>query len=113
MGTLALRYQHLHAPRLVPTETFDRTRLTPRAADPRLPSESFYASYRQRDPWFEDANLRALIGRTCPRSDQAFLKQLIDYGIAKAICAGARFSERRDSAAPALCESRTPSVLRP
>jgi len=29
------------------------------------------------------------------------------------LSAGARFSARRDSAAPALCESRTPSVLRP
>jgi nucleoside-diphosphate-sugar epimerase len=30
-----------------------------------------------------------------------------------AICAGERFSARRGSAAPALCESRAPSVLRP
>ena len=37
-----------------------------------------YASYLQRDPWFRDANLRALSGRTCPRRDQAFLRQLID-----------------------------------
>ena len=29
--------------------------------------------YLQRDPRFEDANLRALSGRTCPRLDQAFL----------------------------------------
>jgi hypothetical protein len=28
LGTLALGYQHLQAPRLVPTETFERTRLT-------------------------------------------------------------------------------------
>src|ERR1700724_519249 len=31
----------------------------------------------------------------------------------QAICAGERFSARRGSAAPALCESRAPSVLRP
>ena len=43
---------------------------------------SLYASYLQRDPWFQDANLRALSGRTCPRPDQAFLQRLIDYGIA-------------------------------
>jgi hypothetical protein len=42
------------------------------------------------------------------------LQRLIDYGIAtQAICAGERFSARRGSAAPALCESRAPSVLRP
>ena len=29
--------------------------------------------YLQRDPRFEDAKLRALSGRTCPRLDQAFL----------------------------------------
>ena len=33
-------------------------------------------------PWFQDANLRALSGRTCPRPDQAFLQRLIYYGIA-------------------------------
>jgi hypothetical protein len=31
----------------------------------------------------------------------------------QAICAGERFSARRGSAAPAVCESRAPSVLRP
>ena len=46
------------------------------------PITSLYASYLQRDPWFQDANLRALSGRTCPRPDQAFLQRLIDYGIA-------------------------------
>jgi len=30
----------------------------------------------------QEANLRALSGRTCPRPDQAFLQRLIDYGIA-------------------------------
>jgi hypothetical protein len=30
----------------------------------------------------QDANLRALSGRTYPRPDQAFLQRLIDYGIA-------------------------------
>ena len=35
-----------------------------------------------RDPWFQDANLRALSARTCPGPDQAFLQRLIDYGIA-------------------------------
>jgi hypothetical protein len=43
---------------------------------------SFYASYLQRDLWFQDANLRALSGRTCPRPDKAFLQRLINKGIA-------------------------------
>jgi hypothetical protein len=65
----------------VPPETFERTRLTRAQQTLARQVTSFYASYRQRDPWFEDANLRALIGRTCPRPDRAFLKRLIDYGI--------------------------------
>ena len=43
---------------------------------------SFYASYLQRELWFQDANLRALSGRTCPRPYKAFPQRLIDYGIA-------------------------------
>jgi 2-alkyl-3-oxoalkanoate reductase len=82
LRTLALGYQHLHAPRFVPPETFERTRLTraEQTFDRRV--TSLYASYLQRDPWFQDANLRALSGRTCPRPDQAFLQRLMDYGIA-------------------------------
>ena len=64
-------------------------------------------------PGSRDANLRALSGRMCPRPDQAFLQRLIDYGIATGYLRGERFSVRRGSAAPALCESRAPSVLRP
>jgi len=82
LRTLALGYQHLHAPRFVPPETFERARLTraEQTLDRRV--TSLYASYLQRDPWFPDTNLRALSGRTCPRPDQAFLQRLIDYGIA-------------------------------
>ncbi|HJU17943.1 MAG TPA: hypothetical protein VJ770_15915 [Stellaceae bacterium] len=86
--TLALGYQHLHAPRFVPPETFERARLT--RAEQTLDRQvtSFYASYLQRNPRFEDANLQALSGRTCPRPDQAFLQRLIDYGIAKGYLRG-------------------------
>lgn len=50
--------------RFVPPETFERTRLTraEQTLDRRV--TSLYASYLQRDPWFQDANLRALSGRT-------------------------------------------------
>jgi 2-alkyl-3-oxoalkanoate reductase len=79
-----------HAPRLVPPETFERTRLTraEQTFDRRV--TSLYASYLQRDPWFQDANLRALSGRTCPRPDQAFLQRLIDCGIATGYLRGRR-----------------------
>ena len=81
LRTLALGYQHLHAPRFVPPETFERARLTraEQTLDRRV--TSLYSGYLQRDPWFQDANLRALSGRTCPRPDQAFLQRLTDYGI--------------------------------
>jgi nucleoside-diphosphate-sugar epimerase len=82
LRTLALGYPQLHAPRFVPPETFKRARLT--RAEQTLDRQvtSFYASYLQRDPRFQDANLRALSGRKCPPPDQAFLQRLIDYGIA-------------------------------
>jgi 2-alkyl-3-oxoalkanoate reductase len=82
LRTLALGYQHLHAPRFVPPETFEWARLTRAEQTLDRHVTSLYASYLQRDPWFQDANLRALSGRTCPRPDRAFLQRLIDYGIA-------------------------------
>ncbi len=82
MRALALGYQHLHAPRFVPPETFERARLTRAEQTLDRHVTSLYASYLQRAPWFQDTNLRALSGRTCPRPDQAFLQRLIDYGIA-------------------------------
>jgi nucleoside-diphosphate-sugar epimerase len=82
LRTLALAYPHLHAPRFVPPETFERARLTRSEQTLDRQVTSFYASYLQRDPWFEDANLRALSGRMCPYPDQKFLQRLIDYGIA-------------------------------
>ncbi len=80
--TLALGFAYLCAPRFVPPEAFERVQLT--RAEQILDHQvtSLYASYLRRDPWFEDANLRALSGRTCPRADQAFLRRLIDYCIA-------------------------------
>jgi hypothetical protein len=41
---------------------------------------SLYDSYLQRDPWFEDVNLRALSGRT-PARRSGFLARLIHYCI--------------------------------
>jgi 2-alkyl-3-oxoalkanoate reductase len=66
LRTLALGYQHLHAPRFLAPETFERARLT--RAEQTLDRQvtSLYASYLQLDPWFQDANLRALSGRSLP-----------------------------------------------
>jgi nucleoside-diphosphate-sugar epimerase len=82
LRTLALGYQHLHAPRFVPPEAFEPARLTRAEQTLHRHVTSLYASYLQRDPWFQDTNLRALSGRTCPHPDQAFLQRLIDYAIA-------------------------------
>jgi nucleoside-diphosphate-sugar epimerase len=88
LRTLALGYEQLHAPRFVSPETFERARLTraEQTLDRRV--TAFYATYLRRDPWFQDANLRALSGRRCPRPDQAFLRRLIDYGIVKGYLRG-------------------------
>jgi len=82
LRTLALGYPQLHAPRFVPPATFERARLTRAQQTLDRQVTSFYASYLQRDPRFQDANLRQLSGRACPCPDQAFLRRLIDYGIA-------------------------------
>lgn len=88
LRTLALVYPQLHAPRFVPPKVLERARLSrvEQALDRRV--TSFYASYLQRDPWFQDANLLALSGRKCPQIDQAFLRRLIDYGIATGYLCG-------------------------
>jgi nucleoside-diphosphate-sugar epimerase len=88
LRTLALGYQQLHAPRFVPPESFERGRLS--RAEQTLDRQvtSLYASYLQRDPWFQDANLPALSGRRCPRPDPPFLQRLIDYGIARGYLRG-------------------------
>jgi len=82
LRTLALGYPQLNAPRFVRPQAFERARLT--CAEQTLDRHvtSFYGSYLQRDPRFVDTNLRVLSGRLCPRPDQAFLRRLIDYGIA-------------------------------
>ena len=79
---LALGYPQLSAPRFVRPQAFERARLT--CAEQTLDRHVtlFYGSYLQRDPLFVDTNLRVLSGRLCPRPDQAFLRRLIDYGIA-------------------------------
>src|SRR4051795_391716 len=78
-----------------PSETFEPARLSRAEQTLNRQMESFYASYLQRDPWFPDANLRALSGRTCPRPDRP--PALVDRLTAspQPICASVRFSARR------------------
>ena len=85
------------------------------------------ASSASRNRQFESTSLQRRVAcepkdnidiPPCPASGALpYLRQLnadvISFEFApRAICAGERFSARRGSAAPALCESRAPSVLR-
>lgn len=75
-------YTHFHEPELVPPEKFDPAMLP--ALERRLFRRvaGLYASYFQRDPHFDDAKFRALTGRGCPETGEAFVRRLIDYCMA-------------------------------
>jgi len=79
---LALAYPQLHAPRFVPPEAFDPTGLSPLEQLLNLQVTALYAGYLQRNPCFLDDNLRALSGRACPRTDEAFLRRMLDHCLA-------------------------------
>ncbi|WP_432201839.1 SDR family oxidoreductase [Erythrobacter sp. W53] len=74
-------YPHFHEPELVPPEKFDPAQLP--ALERRLFRRvaGLYASYFQRNPHFDDAKFRALTGYSCPETDEAFVRRLIDYCI--------------------------------
>ncbi|HEY8613724.1 MAG TPA: SDR family oxidoreductase [Roseomonas sp.] len=74
---LALSYPQFHAPRFVPPEGFDPSRLEEGEQWWHTRVTGLYASYFQRDPRFCDDNLRALSGRACPPVDWAFLRRMI------------------------------------
>lgn len=75
---LGAHYPHFAAPRLVPPEQFDATRLTPFGQVLHRQVTMHYASYLRRDPRFLDDGLRALGGSRCPPTDAAFLRRLVD-----------------------------------
>ncbi len=81
LTTLALDYPQLHAPRFVTPEAFDPTTLTPKQQQLTQQVAALLAGYLQRDPRFQNDNLRALSGRVCPPADHGFLRRLIDHCI--------------------------------
>lgn len=76
-------YSQFSEPTLVPPDQFDPDALP--AAERRLYARvaGLYSIYFQRDPRFDDSQLRALTGLDCPSTDPAFLIRLIDYCIAR------------------------------
>ncbi|MBU0669275.1 MAG: SDR family oxidoreductase, partial [Alphaproteobacteria bacterium] len=74
-------YAHFHQPALVPPEQFDPAALAPLERRLFRRIAGLYASYFQRDPRFDDAALRALTGRACPPTGEAYIRRLIDHCI--------------------------------
>ena len=74
-------YPQFAAPELVPPERFDPSELHARERRLYRRAAGLYASYFQRDPRFEDANLRELTGAPCPPTGKPYIHRLIDYCI--------------------------------
>lgn len=87
---LALGYPQLYAPRFVAPEAFDPSSLTPAQQGLHQQVTGLLASYLQRNPRFDDGNLRVLSGRTCPPTDHRFLRGLIDHCLATGYIKGRR-----------------------
>lgn len=66
-------------PRFMPPERFDPAMLPRGERRLHRRISALYASYFDRDPRFDDSRFRALTGRSCPPTDLAFLRRLIDY----------------------------------
>ncbi len=90
LRTVALADSRLHAPRFVLPTAYDPALLT--HGERRLNGQvtQLYAAYLQRDPRFQDDNLRALSGRVCPPTDEAFLRRTMDYCLATGYVRGRR-----------------------
>lgn len=75
-------YPHFHEPELVPPDRFEPAMLP--ALERRLFRRvaGLYASYFQRDPHFDDTELRAVTGLACPQTGPAYVERLIDYCVA-------------------------------
>ena len=82
LATLAEHFPDLNPPRFLPLDRFDPTLLAPLERRLNLSVTDLFASYLKRDPRFADDNLRALTGRTCPPTDQPYIRRLIDYALA-------------------------------
>lgn len=102
-------YPQFSAPRFVDPASFDPAGLPPLERRLHARVSALYASYFQRDPRFEAANLTALSGRECPPMDAAALGRMIDY----CIRAGFLPSAHPDSAAPVARARRGTTASRP
>jgi nucleoside-diphosphate-sugar epimerase len=78
----ALDYSGFHVPRLVSTERFDLSLLSPaeRALYRRVTCA--YATYLRRNPRFAAQNLATLSGRVCPPTGHGFLRRVVEYATA-------------------------------
>lgn len=82
LAGLARDYPMLHAPRLVPPGQFDPATLPPNERGLLSQVAGLLDGYLQRDPRFQDGNLRSLTGRRCPATDHPFLHRLLDHCLA-------------------------------
>lgn len=103
-------YPQFHEPVLVAPEAFDPATLP--ALERRLYARiaGLYASYFQRDPHFGDAAFRALTGKACPSTGEAYIRRLIDHCIAVGFLEP---SECADSSVPAVPAPPPPTECRP
>jgi len=69
----------LHTPTLVDPEAFDAKQLPPLERRLHGRVSALYASYFQRDPRFDDSNLRRVTGLASRPADAAYLERLIGY----------------------------------
>lgn len=102
-------YPQFHAPRLVPPECFDPRALPIREQRLYRHAAGLYASYFQRDPCFDDSALRELTGLSCPPTGAAYLRRLIEYGIASGFLPSPAISEHPDSAGLGALEHPAPT----
>lgn len=74
-------FPQFHEPELVEPRNFDPATLP--ALERRLFKRvaGLYASYFQRDPHFDNANLREFLGMQCPQTGRAYIRRLIQHCI--------------------------------
>lgn len=74
-------FAQFHEPELVEPSAFDPATLP--ALERRLFKRvaGLYASYFQRDPHFDDANVREILGMQCPQTGRAYIRRLIEHCI--------------------------------
>lgn len=105
-------YPQFHAPELVDADSFDPASLTPSQRRIHRAVAGAYASYFQRNPYFDDAVFHSLTGMAHPPAGAEWLTRLIDYAIAKGLLPAAAPSAHQDNAAPAAPSRPVPTASR-